>query len=224
MTVLDGKKTSNDIKNEITEKVKLLKKNGYRAPHLAAVIVGNDGASLTYVGSKVRACERIGFESTPTRMHVQKFKFIEPFKAVSLILSPPAGTGGMDLLVSIQNCTTSTGTLLQVMQQSEHWRHTQILSNRIQVDFTVKRWISMHLSNDNTSKMVFERTVFHSMTDERCFLNAIIVTFIVLSHGSYLRSVILKLLFSPSINLMLFKSMYKDTSSSLYLAALSLCR
>ena len=136
----------------------------------------------------------IGFESTPTRMHVQKFKFIEPFKAVSLILSPPAGTGGMDLLVSIQNCTTSTGTLLQVMQQSENWRHTQILSNRIQVDFTVKRWISMHLSNDNTSKMVFERTVFHNMTDERCFLNAIIVTFIVLSHGSYLRSVILKLL------------------------------
>ena len=64
MTVLDGKKTSNDIKNEIAEKVKLLKKNGYRTPHLAAVIVGNDGASLTYVGSKVRACERIGFEST----------------------------------------------------------------------------------------------------------------------------------------------------------------
>ena len=64
MTVLDGKKTSNDIKNEIAEKVKLLKKNGYRAPHLAAVIIGNDGASLTYVGSKVRACERIGFEST----------------------------------------------------------------------------------------------------------------------------------------------------------------
>ena len=64
MTVLDGKKTSNDIKDEIAEKVKLLKKNGYRAPHLAAVIVGNDGASLTYVGSKVRACERIGFEST----------------------------------------------------------------------------------------------------------------------------------------------------------------
>ena len=64
MVVLDGKKTSNDIKNEIAEEVKSLKKNGYRAPHLAAVIVGNDGASLTYVGSKVRACERIGFEST----------------------------------------------------------------------------------------------------------------------------------------------------------------
>ena len=64
MVVLDGKKTSNDIKNEIAEEVKSVKKNGYRAPHLAAVIVGNDGASLTYVGSKVRACERIGFEST----------------------------------------------------------------------------------------------------------------------------------------------------------------
>ena len=64
MIVLDGKKTSDDIKNEIAEEVKSLKKNGYRAPHLAAVIVGNDGASLTYVGSKVRACERIGFEST----------------------------------------------------------------------------------------------------------------------------------------------------------------
>ena len=64
MVVLDGKKTSNDIKNEIAEEVKSLKKNGYRAPHLAAVIVGNDGASLTYVGSKVRACERVGFEST----------------------------------------------------------------------------------------------------------------------------------------------------------------
>ena len=48
MVVLDGKKTSNDIKNEIAEEVKSLKKNGYRAPHLAAVIVGNDGASLTY--------------------------------------------------------------------------------------------------------------------------------------------------------------------------------
>ena len=64
MVVLDGKKTSNDIKNEIAEEVKSIKNNGYRAPHLAAIIVGNDGASLTYVGSKVRACERIGFEST----------------------------------------------------------------------------------------------------------------------------------------------------------------
>ncbi|MCB0463567.1 MAG: bifunctional methylenetetrahydrofolate dehydrogenase/methenyltetrahydrofolate cyclohydrolase FolD [Flavobacteriaceae bacterium] len=64
MTILDGKKISNDIKDEIAEEVKKMKAKGEKVPHLAAVIVGNDGASLTYVGSKVRACERVGFEST----------------------------------------------------------------------------------------------------------------------------------------------------------------
>ncbi|MEH6657449.1 bifunctional methylenetetrahydrofolate dehydrogenase/methenyltetrahydrofolate cyclohydrolase FolD [Leeuwenhoekiella marinoflava] len=64
MTILDGKKTSNDLKNEIAEEVKAMKARGEKVPHLAAVLVGSDGASLTYVGSKVRACERIGFEST----------------------------------------------------------------------------------------------------------------------------------------------------------------
>ena len=55
MTILDGKKTSNDLKNEIAEEVKAMKELGEKVPHLAAVLVGNDGASLTYVGSKVRA-------------------------------------------------------------------------------------------------------------------------------------------------------------------------
>ena len=64
MIILDGKKTSNDIKAEIAISVKEIVANGSRPPHLAAVIVGNDGASLTYVGSKVRACKRVGFEST----------------------------------------------------------------------------------------------------------------------------------------------------------------
>ncbi|MBA09639.1 MAG: bifunctional 5,10-methylene-tetrahydrofolate dehydrogenase/5,10-methylene-tetrahydrofolate cyclohydrolase [Bacteroidetes bacterium] len=64
MIILDGKKISNDIKDEITEEVKKIKAKGEKVPHLAAIIVGNDGASLTYVGSKVRACERVGFEST----------------------------------------------------------------------------------------------------------------------------------------------------------------
>ncbi|OIQ28168.1 MAG: bifunctional 5,10-methylene-tetrahydrofolate dehydrogenase/5,10-methylene-tetrahydrofolate cyclohydrolase [Bacteroidetes bacterium MedPE-SWsnd-G2] len=68
MTILDGKKVSNDIKNEITEQVSKMKERGEKPPHLAAVIVGNDGASLTYVGSKVKACERVGFESTMVRM------------------------------------------------------------------------------------------------------------------------------------------------------------
>lgn len=68
MTILDGKKTSNDIKAEITATVQSMKDRGEKVPHLAAVIVGNDGASLTYVGSKVRSCEQVGFESTMVRM------------------------------------------------------------------------------------------------------------------------------------------------------------
>ena len=64
MIILDGKKTSNDIKAEIAISVKEITANGSRPPHLAAVIVGDDGASLTYVGSKVRACKRVGFDST----------------------------------------------------------------------------------------------------------------------------------------------------------------
>ncbi|WP_435623211.1 bifunctional 5,10-methylenetetrahydrofolate dehydrogenase/5,10-methenyltetrahydrofolate cyclohydrolase [Flagellimonas sp.] len=64
MEILDGKKVSNDIKDEIAAEVTKMKERGEKVPHLAAVIVGNDGASLTYVGSKVRACKRIGFEST----------------------------------------------------------------------------------------------------------------------------------------------------------------
>lgn len=68
MILLDGKKVSNDIKNEITEQVNKMKAKGEKVPHLAAIIVGNDGASLTYVASKVKACERVGFDSTMVRM------------------------------------------------------------------------------------------------------------------------------------------------------------
>ncbi|MCO5725282.1 bifunctional methylenetetrahydrofolate dehydrogenase/methenyltetrahydrofolate cyclohydrolase FolD [Robiginitalea marina] len=64
MILLDGKKISNQIKDEIAGEVARMKDRGEKVPHLAAVLVGNDGASLTYVGSKVRACQRIGFEST----------------------------------------------------------------------------------------------------------------------------------------------------------------
>lgn len=64
MTLLDGKKLSGEIKDEIAAAVAAMKQRGEKVPHLAAVIVGEDGASLTYVGSKVRACERVGFDST----------------------------------------------------------------------------------------------------------------------------------------------------------------
>ena len=64
MILLDGKKTSIEIKEEIKETVSAIKLKGERVPHLAAVLVGNDGASLTYVGNKVRSCEYVGFKST----------------------------------------------------------------------------------------------------------------------------------------------------------------
>lgn len=64
MQLLDGKKLSEEIKNEIADEVAKIKDKGEKAPHLAAVLVGNNGASLTYVGSKVRSCQQIGFDST----------------------------------------------------------------------------------------------------------------------------------------------------------------
>ncbi|WP_457616828.1 bifunctional methylenetetrahydrofolate dehydrogenase/methenyltetrahydrofolate cyclohydrolase FolD [Lutibacter sp.] len=64
MILLDGKKTSAEIKNEISIAVKQLKSEGKKTPHLAAILVGSDGASMTYVASKVKACKMVGFDST----------------------------------------------------------------------------------------------------------------------------------------------------------------
>lgn len=64
MILLDGKKVSADIKNEIAQKVQAMKAKGEKVPHLAAVLVGTDGASMTYVNSKVKDCGLVGFDST----------------------------------------------------------------------------------------------------------------------------------------------------------------
>ena len=64
MVLLDGKKISNDIKSEIKNSVDNLIFNKERPPHLAAILVGDDGASLTYIGSKIRSCEQVGFKSS----------------------------------------------------------------------------------------------------------------------------------------------------------------
>ena len=68
MDLLDGRKISNDIKIEITQSVSKIRESGMRPPHLAAVIVGNDGASMTYVGAKVKACDFVGFQSTLVKL------------------------------------------------------------------------------------------------------------------------------------------------------------
>ena len=65
--IIDGKQISSDIKLEIAEEVKKIKENGGKIPHLAAVLVGNDGGSETYVAHKVKACEQVGFNSTLVR-------------------------------------------------------------------------------------------------------------------------------------------------------------
>jgi len=68
MQLIDGKKISSDILDEIMIQVKELQARGKKVPHLATVLVGDDGASQTYVAAKVKACERVGFESTLVRL------------------------------------------------------------------------------------------------------------------------------------------------------------
>lgn len=67
MQIIDGKATAEAIKAEIAEEVRQIVSNGGRAPHLAAILVGHDGGSETYVKNKVLACEKCGFESTLVR-------------------------------------------------------------------------------------------------------------------------------------------------------------
>ncbi len=67
MTIIDGKKTADEIKQEIAQEVAKMTAAGKRAPHLVAILVGHDGGSETYVANKVKACEACGFRSTLIR-------------------------------------------------------------------------------------------------------------------------------------------------------------
>lgn len=67
MTLIDGKAVAGQIKQEIAEKVAEIVKNGGKQPHLAAILVGHDGGSETYVANKIKACEVCGFKSTLVR-------------------------------------------------------------------------------------------------------------------------------------------------------------
>lgn len=67
-TLIDGKATAAAMKKEIAEEVKLLIEKGAKKPHLAAILVGHDGASETYVASKERSCTEVGFDSTVLRL------------------------------------------------------------------------------------------------------------------------------------------------------------
>lgn len=67
MELIDGKKIAAEIKQELADEVAALKAAGHKVPHLVAVLVGDDGASETYVASKVKACREVGFKSTELR-------------------------------------------------------------------------------------------------------------------------------------------------------------
>jgi methylenetetrahydrofolate dehydrogenase (NADP+) / methenyltetrahydrofolate cyclohydrolase len=69
MTILDGKVASASVRESLKQRVEQIIQDGGRKPHLAAILVGNDGGSETYVASKVKNCEEIGFESTLIRFH-----------------------------------------------------------------------------------------------------------------------------------------------------------
>ena len=68
MQILDGNATALKIQSEIKKRLESLISGGYKQPHLAAVMVGEDGASTAYVGNKVRSCDRVGIKSTLVRL------------------------------------------------------------------------------------------------------------------------------------------------------------
>lgn len=68
MQLIDGKKISQEIQEEIAQEVKTILAQGNKQPHLAAILVGNDGGSETYVANKIKTCEKVGFKSTLIRL------------------------------------------------------------------------------------------------------------------------------------------------------------
>ena len=68
MTIIDGKEVAAKLRKEIAAEVEAWVASGHRAPHLVAILVGNDGASQTYVGHKEKCCAEVGFRSTVLRL------------------------------------------------------------------------------------------------------------------------------------------------------------
>lgn len=85
MKILDGQLVSQAIKDELKLKVAQLIAEGKKVPHLAAILVGNNGASETYVGSKVKTCEEIGFHSTLIRLEesISEFKLLATIESLN---------------------------------------------------------------------------------------------------------------------------------------------
>lgn len=87
MTLIDGKRVADTIKEEIAAEVDKMVAEGKKRPHLAAILVGHDGGSETYVANKVRSCEQCGFTSTLIRFETMspKLNFLKPFNSLMRI-------------------------------------------------------------------------------------------------------------------------------------------
>lgn len=117
MILLDGIATSKTIKKEIAAEVQAIVSAGIRRPHLAAVIVGDNGASLTYVGAKVKACEEVGFDST--------------------LIHKPASTSEAELLeivAALNNDVTIDGYIIQLPLPKHIDEHNILLAVKPQKD------------------------------------------------------------------------------------------
>jgi methylenetetrahydrofolate dehydrogenase (NADP+) / methenyltetrahydrofolate cyclohydrolase len=97
MILIDGKKIAEEIKLEIKAEVEKLVAKGHKKPHLSAILVGNDGASQTYVGSKVKTCEEVGFDSS-------LFTFSESISEQELV----------DKIIEINNNPEIDGLIVQL--------------------------------------------------------------------------------------------------------------
>jgi methylenetetrahydrofolate dehydrogenase (NADP+)/methenyltetrahydrofolate cyclohydrolase len=110
--ILDGKKLADELKTEIASTVSEIVKSGKRPPHLAAILIGNDGGSETYVGHKVKACEQVGFQSTLLRfedtiteaqllIEVEKLNYNDEIDGFIVQLPLPKGIDADKILLSI---------------------------------------------------------------------------------------------------------------------------
>jgi methylenetetrahydrofolate dehydrogenase (NADP+) / methenyltetrahydrofolate cyclohydrolase len=83
--ILDGNKSSSDIRSEIKAQVEIIKSKGGKIPHLAAILVGDDGASQTYVSNKVKDCEEVGFGSTLKRFdaNISEAELLNEIEAIN---------------------------------------------------------------------------------------------------------------------------------------------
>ena len=112
MVVLDGKSTSAQIRAELAEKVKVLKAEGKKVPHLAAILVGEDGASRTYVNAKVRDCEEVGYGSTLIKLPEETSES-ELLKAISK-LNNDEDVDGYIVQLPLPNHIDETKVLLAI--------------------------------------------------------------------------------------------------------------